>query len=221
MNRPVLLACAALALAAPVASAENQVWTQIDLAAKPAEGSKFEFGMNAELRYQPDGELDAVELRPGLTYELRGGLSVSGGYLYAVNRRAGPDRKEHRLWQMVGYDLFKVGEGKFSGRSRVEERWREETSGTGWRLRQQFAYAHPIGETGLTLSLSDEATIGLNTTDWGSASGLQENRARATAKWKAAGAGWELGYLNQFRNGVNGAADETNHHIFAGVSKDF
>lgn len=202
------------------ASAENQIWTQIDLATKLAEDSKWEFGLNGEFRFEPDRELDTIELRPGVTYEVRDGLSVSGGYLYAVNRRAGPDRKEHRLWQMVGYDLFEIGEGEVSGRSRIEERWREGTSGTGWRLRQQLSYAHPIGETGLKLSLSDEVTIGLNDTGW-SPDGLQENRAKATVKWKAAGAGWELGYLNQYRNGTGGADDETNHHIFVGVSKDF
>lgn len=220
MVRPFLLACAALAVTAPIASAENQIWTQTDLSAKPAEDSKLEFGVTAEVRYEPDGQLDTVELRPGIEYELRDGLSISGGYLYALNRRDGPDRHEHRLWQMVSYDLVKVGDGKFSGRSRFEERWREGTSGTSYRLRQQFGFSHPIGDTGFSLSLSDEVTLGLNDTGW-SPDGLQENRAKATVKWKAAGAGWELGYLNQFRNGTGGADDDTNHHIFVGVSKEF
>jgi Protein of unknown function (DUF2490) len=221
MNRIFLALAVAASCVAPGAFAENQIWTQIDLAKKLSRESQYEFSLTTELRYQPDGDLDTIEIRPGVTYEIRDGLSVSGGYLYASNRRQGPDRREHRLWQMVSYDLFSVGDGDVAGRSRIEERWREGESGTGWRLRQQFSYTHPIGDTDLKLALSDEVTMGLNTTDWGHSEGLQENRAKAVVKWKMAGAGWEAGYLNQYRNGINGAADETNDHIFLGVSREF
>ncbi len=215
------LALAAFALAAPVALAENQIWASIDLKTKPAEESPYEFSLNTELRYQPDGDLDTIEIRPGVTYKFDNGLSLSGGYLYASTRRAGPDRREHRLWQMLGYDLFETGGGKVKGRTRVEERWREGESGTGWRVRQQFSFERPLGESGVKLSLSDEATIGLNTTAWGHGEGLQENRAKAVIKWDMAGAGLEFGYLNQYRNGINGAEDQTNHHVVIGLSQSF
>ncbi len=221
MTRNFLLACLALAFAAPCATAENQVWTTLTLKKKPEAAPRYEFELNTEMRYQPDGYLDTIELRPGITYKLDNGMKLSGGYLYGVNRRAGPDRHEHRLWQQLAYDLTEIGGGNISGKSKVEERWREGADGTGWRLRQTVSYDRPIGETGLTLSLSDEATIGLNSTDWGHAEGLQENRAKAVVKWKTGKAGWELGYMNQYRNGVNGAEDQDNHHIVIGLSAGF
>lgn len=221
MVRCVSLAFAALAACAPTAHGENQIWTSLDLKKASTNHPQIAYELNTELRYQPDGDLDTIEIRPGVSYKLDNGLKLSGGYLFASSRRAGPDRREHRLWQMVSYDLFSAGDGKFAGRSRLEERWPEHQSGTGWRLRQQVSFTHPIGDTGLDLALSDEVTMGLNTTNWGNTTGLQENRAKAVVKWKMAGAGWEAGYLNQYRNGVNGAEDETNDHIFLGVSKDF
>src|SRR3990167_4248143 len=205
MLRTLFLACLAVTLGAPSALAENQIWTSFNVAKKSADGSRYEFDLNTELRFQPDGDLDTIEIRPGVTYKLDNGLKLSGGYLYASTRRAGTDRREHRLWQQVAYDLAEVGGGKFSGKSKIEERWRESAEGTGWRLRQTFAYDHPIPGTDLKFSISDEATIGLNETDWGHAEGLQENRAKAVVKWKTGKLGWEAGYMNQFRNGVNGA----------------
>jgi len=221
MIRNFLFACLALALAAPCASAENQIWTTLNLKKKPESAPRYEFELNTEMRYQPDGDLDTIEIRPGISYKLDNGLSVSGGYLYGSTRRAGPDRREHRLWQQLAYDLAEIGGGEISGKSKFEERWREGADGTGWRLRQTFAYDHPIGGTGLTLSLSDEATIGLNETGWGHNEGMQENRARAVVKWKTGKAGWELGYMNQYKNGINGAEDQDNHHIILGLSAGF
>lgn len=221
MFRSVSLAVAALAFAAPAALGENQIWTALDLKKKSAADPRIEFELNTEMRYQPDGDLDATEIRPGISYKLDNGLKLSGGYLYSNTRRAGPDRREHRLWQQVAYDLGDLGKGKLSGRSKLEERWREGRGETGWRLRQQFAYEIPLGAGGLKLGLSDEATIGLNTTDWGHAEGLQENRAKAVVKWKTGKAGWEMGYMNQYRNGVNGAEDQDNHHIVIALSVGF
>jgi len=221
MTRPFLLACAALALAAPVASAENQIWTNYELKKKPTDNVPVELTLNAEVRFEPDAEVSQVVLRPGIGYEVNDRLKISGGYRYGQSVRPGPDQIEHRLWQQAGYDLFSLGAADIAGRTRLEQRFREGRDGTGWRIRQQISLEHPLNSSGVKLSLSDEMLFGLNDTSWGSASGLQENRARATVKWKAAGAGWELGYLNQFRNGANGAEDETSHHIFVGVSKDF
>jgi Protein of unknown function (DUF2490) len=203
------------------ALAENQIWTNYELKKKPTRNIPAELTLNAEVRFEPDADVSQIVLRPGIGYKVNDWLKVSGGYRYGQTLRSGPDQIEHRLWQQASYDLFSLGKTDFAGRTRLEQRFREGTDGTGWRARQQFSLEHPLTTSGLKLALSDEMIIGLNDTSWGSASDLQENRAKATVKWKAAGAGWEMGYLNQYRNGVNGADDETNHHIFLGVSKDF
>ena len=219
--RRIIPALLALGAFSGVASAENQIWTNYELKKKPNDNLPVELTLTAEVRFEPDTEVSQLVLRPGVGFAVNDWLKVSGGYRYGQAIRSGPDQIEHRLWQQASYDLFSMGKTEFAGRTRLEERFREGADGTGWRIRQQFSLEHPLAASGVKLALSDEVIIGLNDTSWGSASDLQENRARATVKWKAAGAGWEMGYLNQYRNGINSAADETNHHIFLGVSKDF
>ena len=138
-----------------------------------------------------------------------------------ATRRNGPDQREHRLWQQLSYDLFEAGDWEISGRTRMEERWREGADGTAYRLRQQVSASHPVPGTELEFEFSNEAYFSLNDTAW-APSGFQENRARATVEWEAGnGLEWSVGYLNQFRNGTGGSADETNHHLYIGLSAGF
>jgi hypothetical protein len=203
------------------ASAENQIWTNYELKGKAPGGLPLELSLNAEVRFEPDAEISQFVLRPGIGYTVNDWLKISGGYRYGQTVRDGPDQIEHRLWQQASYDLATLGEAKIAGRTRLEQRFRENESDTGWRVRQQFSIEHPLANSGLRVALSDELLIGLKEADWGNADGLQENRARATIKWSAGGIGWEAGYLNQFRNGQAGADDESNDHIYLGVSKSF
>lgn len=221
MLRLSLLFGAAPLFLAPVAAAENQIWTNIDLKTKPSKESRYEYGLTTEMRFDPTGNVGTLVLRPGVGYKVNDKLKVSGGYRFASSRRSGPDQIEHRLWQQAAYDLFEAGKFEFGGRTRLEQRWRDGNGETGWRIRQQLSVEHPLDGTPLTLGLSDEGIFGLNDTGWGNFEGLQENRAKAVVKWKAAGAGWELGYMNQYKNGINGRDDETNHHVVIGLSKSF
>ncbi|MFN7179838.1 DUF2490 domain-containing protein [Hyphomonas sp.] len=221
MKRTCLALAAIASAAAPAALAENQIWTSLDLEKQSGTNPRIEYQLNTELRYQPDGDLDTIEIRPGVRYRLKNQLDLSGGYLYASSRRDGPDQREHRLWQQLGYDVFKAGDWEFSGRTRIEERWREGADGIGYRLRQRFGVSHPVPGTELQFDLNSEAFIVLNDTGW-TRSGVQENRARATVEWETGkGLEWSAGYLNQFRNGTNGSADETNHHLYIGLSAGF
>ena len=221
MKRTFLAFAVAAASAAPSAFAENQIWTAYELTGKAPAGLPLELSLNGEVRFEPDAEITQFVLRPGIGYTLNDRLQVSGGYRYGQALRDGPDQIEHRLWQQANYDIAAVGDAEISGRTRLEQRFREDESGTGWRIRQQFSLEYPLAKSGIRLSLSDEVLIGLKEADWGNADGFQENRARATFKWTAAGIGWEAGYLNQFRNGQAGAEDDADDHIFVGVSKSF
>jgi hypothetical protein len=206
---------------APPAMAENQIWTIYELKKEASAGLPVDLTLNGEIRFEPDGEVEQFVLRPGVAYAINKQLKVSGGYRYGQTLHDGPDQIEHRLWQQASYALAEIGDARIAGRTRLEQRFREGESGTGWRIRQQLSLEHPLGESGIRLALSNEIFLGLEETDWGNADGLQENRARATLRWTAGGIGWEAGYLNQFRNGVSGADDESNDHIFLGVSKSF
>ena len=184
MKRAFFAFAAIACAAAPTALAENQIWTSFDLEKKSASNPRLEYQLNTELRYQPDGDLDTIEIRPGVRYRLSDRFDLSGGYLFASSRREGPDRREHRLWQQLSYDLFEAGDWEFSGRTRIEERWREGADGTGYRLRQRFGVSHPVPGTELQFELNSEAFFSLNDTAW-APSGFHENRARATVEWEA------------------------------------
>jgi hypothetical protein len=221
MFRKLLIATVATAAIAPFAIAENQVWTSLELKKKSEINSKFEYALNSEVRFDPDGDTETIVLRPGVGYKVNDTLKLSGGYRFSSTRRSGDDTIEHRIWQQAGYDLFEVGSLEVAGRTRLEQRWRETNNDLGWRIRQQISLEHPIEGTKLKIGLSDEAIFGLNDTAWGNFEGLQENRAKAVVKGKVGRVGWEAGYLNQYKNGINGRDDETNHHIVIGLSAGF
>lgn len=221
MKRTCLALIVLAAASAPAGFAENQIWTSADLQKSFGSDNRWRAELDTEWRFQPDGDLDTIELRPGIGYKLDNGMRVSGGYFYGVARRNGPDQREHRLWQQLNYDLAKIGGGKLKGRTRLEERWRESADDTGWRVRQQVTFERPLTDN-LDLELSSDLFFGLNETDWNQATGFQENRAKASLIFDlGSGKEFELGYLNQFRNGTGGRANETNHHLFIGIAKAF
>ena len=104
-----------------------------------------------------------------------------------------------RAWSSDSAKVPMVLAGGFASGSRLNARWKAQ----------------------VTLVVSDEAFVGFAETPWGNADGLQENRARVEIEWEAAGIGWEAGYLNRYRNGVNGAEDTTDRNISLGISKEF
>lgn len=215
MKRTFVAIAAVAASAAPGALAENQIWIQTDLEKSLPGEPRAALGLDAQLRYQPDGQLGAFVIRPKLSFDVNERLEISGGYRYSQSIRTGADEIEHRVWQQAEYDLFEAWGGEFSARTRLEQRYREGGSGTGWRVRQRIGFDFPLEGTGLTLTLSEEVTLGLNKTDWGNESGLQESRSRAGLEWEMAGAEWDLGYLQRDRNG------QTNQHIVLGLAKEF
>ncbi|MBA4339821.1 MAG: hypothetical protein C0421_13370 [Hyphomonas sp.] len=221
MKRTLLAFAVAAASAAPGAFAENEIWTTYEIEKSATERLPLILSLNAEVRFEPDAVASQFVLRPGIGFQVNDRLEISAGYRYGQTVRDGDDQIEHRLWQQAEYDLFKVGKVEIEGRTRLEQRQREGADGTGWRVRQRISLERPLEGTSLTLVVSDEAFIGFAETPWGNADGLQENRARVEIEWKAAGIGWEAGYLNRYRNGVNGAEDTTEHNISLGISKEF
>lgn len=207
--------------AACPALAENQIWTAAGTQAKPFENKAISLSFDADLRYQPDGDLDTIELRPGIGYRLNDRFKISGGYLWASTRRDGPDRKEHRLWQQLSYDFGEVYGFEVDGRSRLEERRREGWNDTGWRLRQKFGVKRPLEGTPFDVSLSTDLFFELNDTDWGQSDGFTEARSQLLLEWDMNDkVSWEIGYMHQFEN-ERGAPDETNHHLVISVSHHF
>jgi hypothetical protein len=141
-------------------------------------------------------------VRPGLGYAFD--PRTVGWLGYAWIRSELPDGRyttENRVWQQLTWspdvDLFGL-----ASRTRLEQRFPEDRSETGWRFRQFFKMSQPLSE-GSRISLVgyDEVFFDLNDTDWGQRSGFSQNRLFAGLGWRPealGGATFELGYLNQY-----------------------
>ena len=105
---------------------------------------------------------------------------------------------ERRAREQVTFDgLTQIGKGKLSARARLEERWRHNIDGTGWRFRPYLKYSLPIAGKA-ALNLSTEPFFNLNTTPFQRQSGLDRVRNLVTISTPLSKAvSGEVGYLNQ------------------------
>lgn len=85
---------------------------------------------------------------------------------------------EHRFRQQVNVDNFaELGNVKFSGRVRLEERWRDGQTGTGWRLRPYLKAVLPIAAKGkVALVASHESFVNLGRTSFQKVNGHERMR---------------------------------------------
>jgi hypothetical protein len=87
-------------------------------------------------------------------------------------------RMERRLREQVTVDNFaRIGSVKFTSRLRMEQRWRDNIAGTGWRLRPYLKASMPlVGKK--TLNVTHESFVNLNTTSFQKVSGYDRMRMR-------------------------------------------
>jgi hypothetical protein len=169
---------------------------------------------DGQLRYFDDFDgFGQSLLRPGVGYELTEKLTAWAGYAWIHTEPLDRAFGEHRVWQQLTWSE-KVDSATFDLRSRLEQRFVETGSDTGWRFRQMAAFRRPLASgSQYTLVGWDEIFFHLNDTDWGARDGFDQNRLFLGAGWKPTpDHAWrlELGYLQQF---INRAAqpDVANH----------
>lgn len=124
----------------------------------------------------------------------------------------GADITENRSWQQASYAVVREGPVRVNGRTRLEQRFFNTGSDTGWRLRQQLRVAIPLATgNGPSFVTSGEVLLALNDTDWGARAGLDQLRGFAGVKVSLGSEqAIEIGYLNQFIR-REGARDHVNH----------
>ncbi len=207
--------------AAPLAHAENQIWTTTALRKALSGPGPHEASLDIRSRHHPDGAIERLELRPGLAFRLADGISVAGGYYWGHTNRPGPDRNEHRLWQQIAYDLPGPGRFDISGRTRIEQRRREHFDQTGMRVRQRILLSWPLAGTDLSLRAGPEVFVELSDTDWGARQGVSEMRTEAGLEWRVSETlALSFGYLNQAEF-VRSGPDSMDHHVTIGLSRRF
>jgi hypothetical protein len=191
----------ALAVSAPASASDDaQLWTGGNVTVKLSDHWRLSEEITVRFSDHRNG-LYEIESNTLVGYRVGKGVTVWGGYTHDPQYSAGDFTvMEHRAREQVTVDnLAELGGGRLSGRMRMEQRWRDGLSGTGWRVRPFLKYALPLQKGGRTsFVLSSELFFNLNTTAFQRTSGLDRVRTFVgfsvpLAKNLAA----DVGYLNQ------------------------
>lgn len=149
-------------------------------------------------------------------------VTLAAGYVH--NPSYSFDRftaMEHRAREQVTVDrLATLGPLTLSARLRLEQRWRDNITGMGWRLRPYVkASAKFVGKS--TLNLSHEDFIDLNTTTFQRVDGYERSRSAVSVAMPLNKRfGLEIGYLHQL-GVVPGGADNVDHVGTVAISANF
>lgn len=213
-----LTAVALMSAVPAVAQTDSQAWTAAFASGPAREGGKVLLWFDSHARFREEGDqLDTTIVRPGVGWRASPRLDLWAGYAHVTLRRPGPDGSEHRAWQQATYPITEIAGGRLTGRTRLEQRFREGGDDTGWRLRQFVRWSRPIAGPNISLVLSNETFIGLSETDWGQGEGFDQNRAFA-------GLGWQMtrkfrlegGYMNQQIEGGSGSDRRNDNLVLSG-----
>lgn len=216
---PAMLATTmGLATPAIAATSDSQLWTNLNLNVKISDRWRLSEEGTVRFSDKRDG-LYELEVNSLLGYRLDKMVTLWAGYTHNPQYASGDFTvMEHRAREQVTFDGFaKLGSGKFNGRVRFEQRWREHVDGTGWRLRPYLKFSLPIaGKT--ALNLSTEPFFNLNTTPFQRRTGLDRVRNLVTVSTPLTKAlSGELGYMNQ-HGFVKGGPDTSDNVAYFGLA---
>ncbi len=193
------------------ARSDDQLWTTVGANIKLDDHWRLQQEVVTRFSDNRNG-LYEIEWTTLVGYKINKVATVSAGYVHNPQYAGGDFTvMEHRAREQVSFDNFaNLGSGKLSARMRTEQRWRQGIDGTGWRLRGYVKYAIPVAGK-LSLNLSNETWLNLNTTPFQRKSGFDRMRnlvsISAPLSKKLSG---EAGYLNQY--GFVRPGDDTVDH---------
>lgn len=208
--------------AAAHAGDDKQFWQTVSVGVDL--GGGFRASNEAVLRTSDHRGFYEIENTVSLGYKISKPVTVWVGYTHDPNYSHGNFTvMEHRLRQQINFDnVLKLGSVKFSGRLRMEERWRDGLSGTAWRLRPYVKATLPIANKGKTnLVVSHESFLDLNKTGFQRVGGEERMRnfigINTPLIPKVA---IEAGYLEQ-HGFVQGLPDSNDHILSVSLSANF
>lgn len=197
------MAIGAVLLVLPSAAEADDAQLWLDANARGLVAGRVELGVETTERFGRDGEGGLYESENiamlGLRFDR---ATLAAGYVRDIVYHGGRATIEQRARQDLNIDhVAKIGPLRIGARLRVEERWRDGSSGTGVRLRPFVRLTLPV--TGkLNLLASHESFVNLA---GGAGQRGGYDRARdflgigvpLTKK-----VGLEIGYLNQWTRGA-------------------
>lgn len=196
---------------------DGRIWLNVNMIGHlPAENWRW----YAELqpRFRDEGShFDQVLIRPAVIYDFNKQTSAWLGYANVITDPAGRKSfEEHRVWQQILHNFTPIGEIKIQSRTRLEQRFIENSHKTGHKIRQMLRITAPSGiSPRLLLVAYDEYFLNLNDTDYGAERGFDQNRAFVGVNWALDNhMKLEVGYLNQY---VNGQRTDSMNHVLSGT----
>jgi len=208
---PTALLFGLLLPTAASAAADSQVWATASATVKVADKWRLSEELTTRFSDRRNG-LYEIESNTLVGYRLSKVTTLWAGYTHDPQYSAGHFTvMERRAREQATFDnVLKLGPGKLSARMRLEQRWRENVDGTGWRLRPYVKYSFPIrGKT--VLNLSSEPFVNLNTTSFQRTSSLDRVRNLVSVSTPITGRlSGEAGYMNQ-HGFVRGGKDSSDN----------
>lgn len=199
-----LLACTAVVASPAFAETAHDEQAWVNLTAIGSVSGDLVYFAEVQPRFGNGARLDQLLLRGAVGSKLSPSVTLYQGYAHVVSAiEGGRDLNEERSFQQLSIALGKPLGGELSSRTRLEQRWRSNGSGMGWRLREMLRYEHPLkaGSDAVNGLVWTEVFVALNDTDWGARSGFDQLRTFVGAEVGLPGASTvELGYLNQTIN---------------------
>ncbi|HEY9687558.1 MAG TPA: DUF2490 domain-containing protein [Coleofasciculaceae cyanobacterium] len=193
-----------------------QSWNMVTLNSRLSPGGRVLGYLEAQSRTGNNiRDAAALIIRPALGYKVTKSLSVWQGYAWA-SIFVPKFRNENRIFQQVLLENeFK--RFKLTNRTRLEERFIEDTDGTSVRGRHQVRVSVPFGKSRKwAYVVYDEIFVNFNTVSGGPHGGFEQNRVfGGMNRTLNAHANVELGYLGQFIRRYGSTPDVWNHVIMA------
>lgn len=203
-----------------LASEDTAYWQNLNLTVKVTDNVRI----SSETSFRSSDARGFYQLQQVvmLGYKVSKSVTVSAGYVHAPNYSHGDfTSMERRFRQQISADnVAKIGPFSLSGRVRLEQRFRDDRSGTGWRVRPQIKAVAPLFGK-VKINLASEPYFNLNTTSFQTVDGLDRIRNSATFTAPLGKKlGIEIGYMNQHAFVSNGP-DRVDHVIITGLSASF
>ncbi|MFD1788163.1 DUF2490 domain-containing protein [Sphingomonas floccifaciens] len=198
LNLARALCAAPLLVVAQPATAQtvedSQLWWQLNAVAPLSKTVRLTLEQIGRLS-DDEGGLYQTEVGTLLGYKANSHVELGFGYRRVGGHNGQRDADEDRIRQHVILTF-----GRFTGRFRVDERFRDDRPGVGIRIRPLLRYNLPIGRTkGLAAFYSHESFFLPNTTVF-QRSGYERMRNIVGVTLPIAkGVSADMGYLNQYR----------------------
>lgn len=210
----------AAGVATPALADDTQGWGTLTVQA--GLGGPLRASSETVLRTSEAKGFYEIEQNLMLGYKLDKNVTAWLGYtLNPQYNHSSLTTTEHRFRQQITFDnIAQLARMKVNARMRLEERWRDNLAGTGWRMRPYVKLSLPIqGKT--NLNFSHESFINLNTTGFQKQSGYDRMRnAISISTPLSKTISVDLGYLNQ-HGFVRRGADTVDHAVTVGLTASF